>query len=145
VACIRLDATVVPARSDKEFAEANFKGYDHHPIIAACDNTAEPLAWILRPGSAGSNTAADHLRLLREAIEALPPAFRRKVMVTCDGAGASHDLVKELDRLGRRHGYQLTYSVGWALSAREQAAIGKVPEPAWEVSCPTFSGQGNCG
>ena len=26
VACIRLDATVVPAHSDKELAEANFKG-----------------------------------------------------------------------------------------------------------------------
>ena len=27
VACIRLDATVTPAHSDKELAEANFKGY----------------------------------------------------------------------------------------------------------------------
>ena len=89
---------------------------------------------MLRPGSAGSNTAADHLRLLREAIEALPPALRRRLMVTCDGAGASHDLVKELDRLARRHGYQVTYSVGWTLSAREQAAIGKVPESAWEAA-----------
>jgi hypothetical protein len=89
VACIRLDATVVAAHSDKELAEANFKGYGHHPLLAACDNTGEPLAWMLRPGSAGSNTAADHLRLLREAIEALPPTLRRKVMVTCDGAGAT--------------------------------------------------------
>ena len=96
VTCIRLDATVVPAHSDKELAEANFKGYGHHPLLAACDNTGEPLAWMLRPGSAGSNTAADHLRLLREAVEALPPALRRRIMVTCDGAGASHDLVKEL-------------------------------------------------
>ena len=53
VTCIRLDATVVTAHSDKELAEPNFKGYGHHPIIAACDNTAEPLAWMLRPGSAG--------------------------------------------------------------------------------------------
>ncbi len=73
-ACIRLDATVVQAHGDKEPAEANFKGYGHHPLLAACDNTGEPLAWMLRPGSAGSNTAAGHLRLLREAIEALPPA-----------------------------------------------------------------------
>jgi hypothetical protein len=58
VACIRLDATVVPAHSDKELAEANFKGFGHHPLLAACDNTGEPLAWMLRPGSAGSNTAA---------------------------------------------------------------------------------------
>ena len=83
-----------PAHSDKELAEANFKGYGHHPLLAACDNMGEPLAWMLRPGSAGSNTAADHLRLLGEAIAALPPALRRKLMVTCDGAGASHDLVK---------------------------------------------------
>jgi hypothetical protein len=103
-------------------------------LIAACDNTGEPLALMLRPGSAGSNTAAVHLRLLREAVEALPPAFRRKIMVTCDGAGASHDLVKELDRLARRHGYQVTWSVGWALGAREQAAVGKIPESAWEAA-----------
>jgi hypothetical protein len=47
-----------------------------------------------------------------------------------DGAGASHALVKELDRLASRHGYQVTYSVGWELSAREKAAIGKVPGTA---------------
>jgi hypothetical protein len=134
VTCIRLDATVVTAHSDKELAEPNFKGYGHHPIIAACDNVAEPLAWMLRPGSAGSNTAADHLRLLGDAIAALPPALRRKLMVTCDGAGASHALVKELDRLAARHGYQVTYSVGWELGAREKAAIGKVPETAWEIA-----------
>jgi hypothetical protein len=134
VTCIRLDATVVPAHSDKELAEPNFKGFGHHPIIAACDNTAEPLAWMLRPGSAGSNTAADHLRLLDEAIAALPPALRRRLMVTCDGAGASHELVEKLDRLASRHGYQLVYSVGWALGARERAAIGQVPETAWEAA-----------
>jgi hypothetical protein len=134
VTCIRLDATVVTAHSGKELAEPNFKGYGHHPIIAACDNTAEPLAWMLRPGSAGPNTAADHLRLLEEAITALPPALRRKLMITCDGAGASHALVKELDRLAGRHGYQLVYSAGWELAAREKAAIAVVPETAWEAA-----------
>jgi Transposase DDE domain group 1 len=134
VTCIRLDATVVQAHSDKELAEPNFKGFGHHPIIAACDNTGEPLAWMLRPGSAGSNTAADHLRLLGEAITALPPALRRKLMITCDGAGASHALIQELDRLASRHGYQLTYSVGWELGAREKTAIGKVPETAWQIA-----------
>jgi len=28
VTCIRLDATVVPARSDEELAEPNFEGFD---------------------------------------------------------------------------------------------------------------------
>ena len=31
--CIRLDATVTFAHSDKELAEANFKGYGHHPLL----------------------------------------------------------------------------------------------------------------
>ncbi len=89
---------------------------------------------MLRPGSAGSDTAADHLRLPGEAIAALPPALRRRLMITCDGAGASHALVKELDRLASRQGYQVTYSVGWEFAAREKAAIGKVPEAAWEIA-----------
>jgi hypothetical protein len=55
-------------------------------------------------------------------------------MVTCDGAGASHELVKELDRLAARHGYQVTYSVGLALGARERDAICKFPEAAWEAA-----------
>jgi hypothetical protein len=42
---------------------------------------------MLRRGSAGSNTAADHIALADAAIAALPPGFRRKLMVTCDGAG----------------------------------------------------------
>ena len=134
VTCIRLDATVVTAHSDKELAEPNFKGYGHHPLLAACDNVAEPLAWMLRPGSAGSNTAADHLCLLGDAITALPPALRRRLMVTCDGAGASHALVSELDRLASRRGCQLVYSVGWELGEREKAAIGKVPGAAWEIA-----------
>ena len=75
VTCIRLDATVVTAHSDKELAEANFKGYGHHPLLAACDNVGEPLAWMLRPGSAGSNTASDHLSLLAGAV-ACPPRRR---------------------------------------------------------------------
>jgi hypothetical protein len=96
---------------------------------------AEPLAWMLRPGSAGSNTAADHLQILGDAIAALPPALRRSLMVTCDdGAGSSHALVHELDRLASRHGYEVTYSVGWELGARERTSIGKVPETAWEAA-----------
>src|SRR5512142_2913830 len=134
ITCIRLDATVVPAHSDKEQAQPNFKGCGHHPILAECDNVREPLAWMMRPGSAGSNTAADHLTLLDEAIAALPPAFRRKLMVTCDGAGASHDLVKRLDKLASRRGYELTYSVGWALTEREKTALALVPDTAWEAA-----------
>ena len=134
VTCIRLDATVTPAHSDKELAEPNFKGFGHHPLLGYCDNTGEPLAGMMRKGSAGSNTAADHLQVLGDAIGALPPRFRRRLMVTADGAGASHGLITRLDQLAARPGYQLTYSVGWELGARERAAIGLVPEDAWQIA-----------
>src|SRR6266581_6709859 len=135
VVCVRLDATVTFAHSDKELAEANFKGYGHHPLLAVCDNTGgEPLAWMLRRGSAGSNTASDHLALTDAAIAALPPGFRRKLMITCDGAGASHALVAHLDKLAARRGYELTYSVGWVLAEREKTALRLVPERAWQAA-----------
>jgi hypothetical protein len=51
--------------------------------MAFCDNTGgEPLSWMLRAGSAGSNTTADHLTISDAAIAALPPWCRRKLMVT---------------------------------------------------------------
>jgi hypothetical protein len=106
----------------------------YHPLLAYCDNTGEPLAWMLRRGSAGSNTAADHLVLLDAAITALPPAFRRRLMVTADGAGASHGLIARLDELAARRGYELTYSVGWVLGERERAALRLVPGPAWQIA-----------
>jgi hypothetical protein len=104
-------------------------------LIGVCDNTGgEPLAWMLRRGSAGSNTSADHIALTDAAIAALPPGLRRKLMITVDGAGASHDLVKHLDKLAGRPGYQVIYSVGWALTEREKTALRLVPEQAWQIA-----------
>ena len=100
VTCIRIDATVTPAHSEKELAEGNFKGFGHYPLLAFCDNTGgEPLGWMLRKGSAGSNTAADHIQIVDASIAALPPAWRRNLMVTVDGAGFSHKLLEHLDAL----------------------------------------------
>jgi hypothetical protein len=96
VTCVRLDATVTFAHSDKELAEANFKGYD--PLTGVCDNTGgEPLAWMPRCGSAGPDTAADHLAITDAAIAAIPPQFKRKLMVTCDGGGVGHALIRPCD------------------------------------------------
>jgi hypothetical protein len=89
---------------------------------------------MMRRGSAGSNTTADHLQVLGDAIAALPPAFRRRLMVTADGAGASHGLITRLDQLAARPGHQLTYSAGWELGARERAAIQLVPPQAWQIA-----------
>ena len=107
----------------------------YHPLLACCDNTGgEPLARMLRRGSAGSNTAADHLVLLDAAIAGLPPGFRRKLMVTADGAGVSHGLIARLDELADRRGYELTYSVGWVLGERERTALRLVPDQAWQIA-----------
>ena len=132
--CIRLDATVIAACSEKEGAEPNYKGFGHHPLLAYCGNTAEPLAGMLRPGSVGANTTADHLQVLQEAITAVPAKYRRRLMVTRDGAGASHGLITRLDELASRPGRQLIYSIGWGLGAREREAITAVPEQAWQIA-----------
>jgi len=89
---------------------------------------------MLRPGSAGSNTTADHLTVLDAAIAAVPARHRRRLMVTCDGAGASHGLIERLDELARRRGHQLVYSVGWELGERERRALARVPGEAWQAA-----------
>jgi len=69
---VDLDATLVTSHSEKEHARPTFKrGFGFHPLWAFADHgprgTGEPLAVVLRPGNAGSNTAADHIALTREA------------------------------------------------------------------------------
>ncbi len=65
---IDLDATLVTAHSEKEAAAPTYKrGFGFHPLLAYADHgdggTGEPVAALLRPGNAGSNTAADHMGL----------------------------------------------------------------------------------
>jgi hypothetical protein len=74
---VDLDATLITAHSDKEHAEPTFeKGYGFHPLCAFVDHgpdgTGEPLALRLRLGRAGSNTAADHIGVTRDAFKQLP-------------------------------------------------------------------------
>jgi len=135
VTCIRLDASILICHSEKLRASPAFKRtFGFHPLLAHSGDTGEPLAGMLRAGSAGSNTAADHLAVLDEAIAALPPRYRRGLMVTTDGAGASHALITRLDQLAARPGHQLTYSVGWELGERERQATRLVPAAAWQIA-----------
>jgi len=74
---VDVDATLVTAHSEKELARATFKrGYGFHPLCAFVDHgpdgTGEPLAVMLRAGNAGSNTAADHIAVIRQALRQLP-------------------------------------------------------------------------
>jgi hypothetical protein len=130
---IRMDATIQIAHSDKEGAAGTFKGtYGHHPLGAWCDNTGEALALKLRPGNAGSNTAADHIEVLTEAIAQIPDPHRRDLLITCDGAGATLDLIRHITSLNTVHGRRVHYSVGFDLDHRARTAIALVRERDWQ-------------
>ncbi|TCN49158.1 DDE family transposase [Rhodococcus sp. SMB37] len=131
---IDIDATLVTAHSDKASAAPNFKrGYGFHPLCAFVDHgehgTGEPAAMLLRPENAGSNTAADHITVVQDALTQLPfdSGYRvgKKVLVRIDGAGGTHHLIEYLTK--RR----LSYSVGFGLTGAHAEAIDLVPEQAW--------------
>ena len=140
---IDIDATLVTAHSDKEGAAPTFKrGFGHHPLWAFVDHgpdgTGEPLSVLLRPGNAGSNTAADHISVLREALRQLPGHRRgtrpgRKVLVRADAAGCTHELLDWL--VGRR----LSYSVGFTLPEHIVDELAQVPETDWQ---PAYDADG---
>ncbi len=127
---IDLDATLVTAHSEKQDARGNFKGgFGHHPLGAWLDNTGEALAMLLRPGNAGSNTAADHLVVLERALTQIPDRWRsKKVLIRADGAGYSHALITALSE------QQLDFSVGYPVTEAVRDAIGLVPSNAWQTA-----------
>ena len=69
--------------------------------------------------------------MLTETIAQIPARYRRDLLITADGAGASHGLVEHISTLNARPGYRVYYSIGWELGARERAAIARVPARAW--------------
>ena len=86
---IDLDATIVIAHSEKSQARPTWKKtFGFHPMTAWADHgqegNGEPLAIMLRPGNAGSNTASDHIETTRLALAQLPRHLRRKVLVRAD-------------------------------------------------------------
>ena len=101
-------------------------------MLAFCDNTHEALAGILRPGNAGSNTAADHITLLDQALAQIPDEHRHgyPILVRADGAGASKAFLAHIRAL-RNGGVTTEFSVGWAMTDREHTAIAALPKRAW--------------
>ena len=132
---VDLDATLVAAHSDKEQARATFKrGYGFHPLLSFIDHgsagTGEPLAVMLRPGNAGSNTAADHITVIKGALAQLPghrPGTRpgRKVLIRIDGAGSTHAVLDWMT------GQRLSNSVGFCLPANTSDLLEHIPKDVW--------------
>lgn len=86
---------------------------------------------------AGSNTASDHVDVVDDVIAAIPQRIGDGLLISVDGAGASHDLVDHLDALARRPGRQVWWTVGWDLTQRERDAITLVPADVWQVAIDT--------
>ena len=95
---VDLDATLITSHSEKELAAPNFKrGFGFHPLGSWVDHgvvgTGEPLSMMLRSGNAGSNTAADHIQVTKDALRQLPfyrhsGRIGRKVLIRADGGAA---------------------------------------------------------
>ena len=148
---VDLDATLVTAHSDKEDATRTWKRtFGFHPLLGYVDHGAtdhhgavnhggvnhgggEPVAELLRPGRAGSNTAADHVTVLNAALAQLPAALRIpdangriKVLVRTDAAGATKEFAAHLHRTG------VEFSVGASFAHLDIGpALALLPKAAW--------------
>jgi hypothetical protein len=125
---IDLDATLITSHSDKTGAAPTYKrGYGFHPLLAFLDGTGEALAGILRPGNAGSNTAADHVTVLTMALAQLPvePTLV-DVVARADSAGLTHGFIDACVTAG------VLFSVGHDLIEPVRTACLKIPAGAWQ-------------
>ncbi|PWG06966.1 IS1380 family transposase, partial [Streptomyces sp. V2] len=139
---VDLDGVLVVAHSDKQDAAPTWKKtYGHHPIMGFVDHgpggTGEPVAALLRPGNAGSNTAADHITATRLALAQLPGKYRRgrRTLIRTDSAGGTHEFVAWLARRGR----WLSYSVGMVITEAVHQHVLKIPASAWTPAVETSS------
>ena len=136
--CLDVDATIVQAHSDKELAAPTWKRtYGFYPLACFLDrpevSSGEALAAILRPGNAGSNTAADHEVVLRRAIDSLPEHARPRpgddsspsYVVRSDSAGATHHFAKVCREMG------VAFSFGFPITAEMREAIVSLHPSSW--------------
>jgi hypothetical protein len=125
-----VDATITVDHSDnKENAAATWKKtFGHHPLLVFLDRpdiaAGEALAGLLRAGNAGSNTAADHITVLGQALASLPPSYRPgpdnpdapQVLIRSDSAGATYGFAAACRKSG------VGFSLGAVIAARVRQA-----------------------
>jgi len=129
---LRVDGTLTLAHSGKEHAEGTFKKtFGFHSLGVWIDNTRELAALMPRAGSAGSNTAKDLIDVLRQAITQVPADRRGDLLITSDGAGASHALIGWLDSLNRVARRRVQYSVGFDVDDVVRAAANRRRADWW--------------
>jgi hypothetical protein len=138
------DATITVAHSEKENAAATWKKtFGFHPLLCFLDRPevagGEALAGLLRPGNAGSNTAADHIAVLEMALASLPeqaqpragdPAGPR-LLARSDSAGATHAFAAACRARG------VGFSFGFPVDWRIQQVVDAIPETCWHPAVQT--------
>jgi Transposase DDE domain group 1 len=104
--------------------------FGFHPLAAFADHgtgaAGEALPIMLRPGNARSNTASEHIDVIRLALAQVPGRLRRRVLIRTDPGGGTSEFLAWL--AGRR----LHYSVGMTIS-----------EDIAEASSPSETASGN--
>jgi hypothetical protein len=146
--CLDFDATITIAHSEKENAAATWKRtFGFHSLLCFLDRpeiaSGEGLAGLLRPGNAGSNTAADHIVVLDQALAALPEHARPqpgeepgtwtgpRLLARSDSAGATHAFAAACAERG------VGFSFGFPVDARVQAIVDAIPESGWHPAIQT--------
>jgi hypothetical protein len=125
---IDVDATLITSHSEKERAAGNYKhGYGFHPLGAYGDETREALGMLLRPGNAGSNTAADHVTVIDRSLAQIPDAHVEtiEILIRADSAGATHGTADHCRRA------DLRFSFGYELTEPVRSAILATPDEVW--------------
>ncbi|HLS74713.1 MAG TPA: IS1380 family transposase [Actinomycetaceae bacterium] len=141
---IDFDATITIAHSDKENAAATWKKtFGFHPLLAFLDRPeiagGEALTGLLRKGNAGSNTAADHVTVLKQALAALPAHARPRpgdpssprVLARSDSAGATHTFAQACRDEG------VGFSFGFPVDFRVKDIVDVIPESCWHPAIET--------
>ena len=130
---VDLDGVPVTAHSEKQDAAATWKKtFGHHPLAGIVDHgqggSGEPVAGLLRPGNAGSNTAADHIEAAGLALRQQPKKYRRerRTLIRTDSGRCTHEFVNWLSACGR----WLSCSVGMTITDAIHQTVLKVPASA---------------
>jgi hypothetical protein len=142
--CLDFDATITIAHSEKENAAATWKRtFGFHPLLCFLDRpdlaAGEGLAGLLRAGNAGSNTAADHIKVLQMALVALPEQARPRpgdptgprVLARSDSAGATHAFAAACVERG------VGFSFGFPIDARIRDIVDAIPAECWHPAIQT--------
>ncbi len=127
------DAQLLECRTEKEGGAPHRKGgFGFHPLHCFLDETGEHLAGLLRPGNAGSNTAADHITVLEQALAQLPAEVADReddepvpLLARADAAGATHAFAQALRE--RR----IRFSLGYYVDERVGQAALAVSKKRW--------------